>query len=321
MRSACVAVVLSLVGYAVAQTQTLQRGEPVRPLPEPSSMKVDPRKVELGQQLFHDPRLSRDDSIACVSCHMLNREKGGSDGLRVSEGVGGKLGGIRAPTVYNSVFNFRQFWDGRAADLQAQASGPVVNPVEMAADWKDVVKKLDADADFKQRFTAVYPDGISEKNITDAIAEFETTLITPSRFDRYLRGDKNALSDAEKRGYRLFKQYGCTSCHQGVNLGGNMYQKFGIMGDYFANRAVTSSDYGRFNETKRPEDKFVFKVPTLRNVELRAPYFHDASADNLEYAVAIMFQYQLGRNPTAEDVQDLKAFLLSLTGEQFNHAP
>ncbi len=191
------------------------------------------------------------------------------------------------------------------------------NPVEMGSNWPEVLAKLELDDAMLKAFKDAYPDGLQAKNIQDAIAAFERSLITPNaRFDKYLRGDQTALSADELQGYRLFKQYGCIACHQGVNVGGNMFQQFGIMGDYFKQRGnLTEADLGRFNVTKSPADKHFFKVPSLRNIALTAPYFHDGSARTLNDAVDVMFKYQLGRSAPAQDKELIIQFLHTLTGE------
>ncbi len=284
-------------------------------LPLPTVAPPADARAQLGERLFFDKRLSRDDSLSCASCHDLSR--GGVDRLPVSIGIGGRLGPINAPTVFNAALNFAQFWDGRAATLEEQAAGPVHNLHEMGSNWAEVVAKLQKDASYRALFAQLYPGrGIAGETIVDAIAAFERTLITPnSRFDRFLRGDTGALTELEQAGYRRFLDYGCASCHQGANLGGNLFQRFGIMGDYFAGRKPTQADLGRFNVTGREEDRHVFKVPGLRNVAQTAPYFHDASAATLEQAVAIMGLYQLGRELSRADVEAIVAFLHSLTGE------
>ncbi|MCX8017761.1 MAG: c-type cytochrome, partial [Rhodocyclaceae bacterium] len=260
------------------------------------------------------PRLSRDNSLACSGCHDL--ERGGVDHRPVSIGVGGAVGGINAPTVFNSAYNFVQFWDGRAATLEEQAAGPVHNPLEMDSNWPEVIAKLSADASYREAFAALYRDGITPANIVDAIATFERTLVTPdARFDRYLRGEQNVLTPLELEGWRRFRDLGCTSCHQGMLLGGNMFQKFGVLRDYFGNRPTTSADLGRYNVTGREEDRHVFKVPSLRNVALTAPYFHDASAADLAQAVATMGRHQLGRELSPRDIEAIVAFLHTLTGQ------
>lgn len=289
--------------------------EPVQVIPD--SIPVDPTKVELGRMLYNDVRLSVDNSISCASCHDLS--KGGTDNKPFSEGVGGQFGGINAPTVFNATFNFVQFWDGRAADLAAQAAGPPTNPVEMAhKNWRDIENILAADKDFAQSFTAVYPDGVTEANICNAIAEYEKTLITPnSAFDRYLKGDKEALTEQQILGYELFKQNSCATCHAGVNLGGLTYEFMGTHKDYFAARGteLTEEDYGR---GKQEEDIFFdhrFKTPGLRNVALTAPYFHDATQATLLDAVNAMAEYQTDNHLTDEEAQAIVEYLNTLTGE------
>ncbi|MGC3979933.1 MAG: cytochrome c peroxidase [Steroidobacteraceae bacterium] len=287
--------------------------EPIKPLPP--IMIESPARVALGRQLFHDARLSNNNKVSCSSCHDLN--KGGADGRDRAVGINGKLTSMNAPSVFNAALNFKQFWNGGADSLEAQIDTVVRNPTEMGSNWTEVLAKLQQDAGYRKDFAAAYGDGLNQANVRNAIASFERTLLTPdSRFDRYLRGDAAALSDAEKQGYAKFKQYGCVSCHQGVNVGGNMFQKFGIMFDYFGKRGhVTSADLGRYRITGLEEDRYVFKVPSLRNVALTAPYFHDASAKTLEDAVGVMFKYQLGRRATEEDKQAIVKFLGTLTGQ------
>lgn len=298
---------------SVANLHAADLVEPIQPLP---AVKLDQSKVELGRLLFHETRFSRDNTLSCASCHDLNQ--GGVDRQRVSTGVGGGKGGINSPTVLNSGFNFRQFWDGRAASLEEQADGPVHNSLELASNWPDIIKKLRQDPDYPRLFAALYPEGITSHAIKDAIVTFERSLVTPSRFDRYLRGDTKAITAQEQQGYALFKSYGCVACHQGVNIGGNMYQYFGVMGNYFQDRGnITPADYGRFNVTGKEEDRFLFKVPSLRNVALTPPYFHDGSAETLDAAVAVMAKYQLGRVLPDSDRALIVQFLQSLTGERF----
>jgi cytochrome c peroxidase len=291
---------------------TARHDEPLLPISVPAGLNA--QKVALGQILFHDTRLSRDNTISCATCHDLSR--GGVDSLPRSFGVGGAEGGINAPTVYNAVFNFRQFWDGRAATLEEQAAGPILNPLEMASSWEHVIAVLETDPQIDARFHAVYNGSATPTRVTDAIAEFERSLVTPSRFDRWLEGDDSALSAHELEGYRLFKQYGCVACHQGKNIGGNIFQRFGVMLDYFADREASGADLGRFNVTRREGDRYVFKVPSLRNIALTAPYFHDASADNLYQAVGLMGLYQLGVTLPEDEVHLIVQFLKTLTGEQ-----
>jgi len=286
-------------------------------LPLPPVPTLSAEKVALGKRLFFDKRLSHDNSLACAGCHDFAR--GGGDRQPSSIGVGGKQGSVNAPTVFNAALNFVQFWDGRAASLEEQAAGPVHNPLEMASSWEEAIPKLQQDEGYREAFGQLYPQGMTGATIVDAIATYERTLLTPnSPFDRFLRGDKSALSAVAQTGYRRFLDYGCASCHQGALVGGNMYQRFGVMGNFFKERPAAKSiqaDLGRFNVTGREEDRHVFKVPSLRNVAVTAPYFHDGSAASLEEAVIIMGRYQLGRDLSGPDVVALTAFLRALTGE------
>lgn len=290
-------------------------GSVIRPVAQ--SLEVDPAKVELGRILYHDTRLSVDNTVSCASCHGLNT--GGVDNKQYSEGVYGQFGGVNAPTVYNAVYNFVQFWDGRAATLELQAAGPPLNPVEMGCtSFDQIIAKLAKDRALTKAFKAVYPEGWSEANITDAIAEFERTLITPnSRFDKYLRDDNTAITAEEKQGYELFVKYNCATCHAGVNLGGLSYELMGQYADYFADRGLelTVEDNGRFKETTCERDRHRFKVPGLRNVALTAPYFHDGTESELKEAVCKMGTYQVGVELTDADEDKIVAFLHTLTGE------
>lgn len=289
--------------------------ETVRPLPD--SIAVDVRKARLGEMLFHDVRLSTDNTISCASCHGLNT--GGVDNKQYSEGVGGQFGGVNAPTVYNAYFNFVQFWDGRAVTLADQAAGPPLNPVEMGSkSFDEICEKLKADAAFSKLFTEVYPEGITEQTVTNAIQEFEKTLITPhARFDQYLKGDKTALTADEAEGFELFKRYNCATCHVGENLGGKSFELLGVHINYFEKRdlPVTEEDFGRFKQTKAERDRHRFKVPGLRNIELTAPYFHDGTKATIEEAVQAMGEHESGVTLTEEENRKISAFLRSLTGE------
>ena len=283
----------------------------LQPLPE--SVDTNPAKVALGEKLFHDVRLSKDDTISCASCHAL--DLGGTDQKKFSPGVDGAMGDINSPTVYNSVFQFAQFWDGRATDLADQADGPVNNPVEMASNWDQVIGKLTQDDVFTEEFLAVYPDGYSKANFTDAIAEYEKTLLTPAPFDAFLKGDASALSAEQKAGFQHFQDLGCYTCHNGVILGGKSYEPMGLRRDYFRDRGnVVKPDYGRFNHTGDEFDRFRLKTPTLRNIAVSFPYFHDGSANTLEEAVETMVKYQVGKKPQASQTAEITAFLHSLTG-------
>lgn len=308
----------AITAMLLAFGQPAFAGEPLQPLPP--AAKIHPDKTALGKRLFHDPQLSADNSISCASCH--NLETGGVDGIPRSIGIGGQMGGVNAPTVYNSCFNFKQFWDGRAGSLEEQAAGPVHNPIEMGSDWTQVIAKLRQDSTYVAAFNALYPDGIQGRNIQDAIAAFERILVTPSRFDRYLHGDETAITENEKKGYVLFKSYGCTACHQGINVGGNMFQKLGFFGDYFKDRGKTTpADQGRFNVTGKEKDRHRFKVPSLRNAALTAPYFHHGEVDTLDQAVDLMSRYQLGRKIPPKDKRLIVEFLHALTGADLEQTP
>ncbi len=294
------------IGWVLFTLVICLEAEVIKPLPD--TVEVDAQKAALGKALFHDTILSKDNTVSCMTCHDL--AKGGDDGMKYSFGIHGQQGGINAPTVYNAVFNFRQFWDGRATDLKEQALDPITNPVEMGETLPHVIQKLKASPKYNERFNRLYTDGVTADNLADAIATYEKTLITPnSPFDRYLKGDKNAIFPEAKEGYRLFKLKGCIICHNGMNVGGNLYNRFGIYTD------ANSTQLGRYNLTGRESDKFVFKVPSLRNVALTAPYMHDGRFDTLYDAVKWMSQYQLGRYITDREIRQIEAFLRSLTGK------
>lgn len=289
--------------------------EPVRPIDQ--VLEYDAAKAALGFALFHDTRLSVDNTVSCASCHAL--ETAGVDNHQYSHGVDDQLGGVNAPTVFNAVYNFVQFWDGRAKTLADQAAGPPLNPVEMASESFDqIINKLKEDKKFVKEFTAVYPDGLTAENLTDAIEQFERTLVTPnSAFDKWLRGDDDALTADELDGYELFKKYDCATCHVGPNLGGQSYELMGLRRHYFAERGLelTHEDNGRFKETQLERDRHRFKVPGLRNVEHTWPYYHDGTRETLEEAVRDMGLYQSGVELTAQETDKITAFLKTLTGE------
>jgi len=286
------------------------RSEFIQPVPYPTNL--NPGKVALGDALFHDTRLSKDNTISCASCHGL--DSGGVDGVPRSFGVNGAEGDINTPTVFNSGLNYSQFWDGRAASLEEQINGPINNPKEMASNWPLVISRLKEDPAYVSSFASIYDDGISADNVRDAIATFERSLnVVDSRFDQYLRGDKDAISKDELRGYGLFKSYGCVACHQGQNVGGNMFQKYGVLKDV-KHGPVSKVDFGRFNATGDEHDRYVFRVPSLRLVVLTAPYFHDGSAKTLHDAIYEMAEHQLGRAIPDEDEKLIIKFLHSLVG-------
>ena len=285
------------------------------PIPEVNPFDPSPAKVALGKKLYHDTRLSGNNTISCATCHDL--ATGGVDRKVVSTGIDGKKGTINAPTVYNAAFNFAQFWDGRAHNLQEQAGGPVENPVEMGATFDEVVKNISEDPEYVAEFKKTYNGVISKETITDAIAEFEKTLLTPNcPFDHYLRGDKKALTDEQLQGYELFLKHECATCHTGVILGGQTFERMGLMRDYFKMRGgeITEADLGRYNVTKKEYDRHKFKTPTLRNIALTPPYFHDGSAKTLDEAVRIMAEVETSQPLSEDDVKKIVAYLKTLTG-------
>ncbi|MBO3705718.1 MAG: cytochrome-c peroxidase [Candidatus Accumulibacter sp.] len=300
---ACLAMVGSSVAWSAAN-------EPIQPIP---AVKVtNPALVELGKKLYFDPRLSKSGFISCNSCHNLSM--GGSDNLKTSIGHNWQKGPINSPTVLNSSLNVAQFWDGRAKDLKAQAAGPIANPGEMAFTHELAVSLLQSIPGYTAEFKKVFgSDKVDVDRITQAIAAFEETLATPnSRFDQWLKGNRKALTKWELEGYQLFKDSGCVACHNGPAVGGNSFQKMGVVEPYKA----TSPAEGRVAVTGKDADRFNFKVPTLRNVELTYPYFHDGAADTLSEAVETMGRVQLGKKFSPEENAKIVAFLKTLTGDQ-----
>lgn len=275
---------------------------------------LDGEHVALGQELFNDRRLSSNNEIACSSCHDLTEN--GADRAARSVGVTGESLSLNTPTVFNAGLNFRQFWDGRATTLEQQTDGPLLSDKEMGSTWPRILTALRADTAFSERFSRNYSDGLNEDNVRHAIATFERSLATPDApFDQFLSGNVSAIGSSARRGYDLFTSSGCSSCHQGRGIGGNMFQKLGVIADYFGDRGhETSADQGRFNVTHDEADRHVFKVPSLRNIARTAPYLHDGSAQTLDETVRVMARYQLGRDLEDADVAALVAFLESLTG-------
>ncbi len=277
--------------------------------PIPEAIPYDHAKAALGKRLFSDPGLSSDGTISCESCHHLSYN--GADSVPLSKGVKGRVGDRNAPTVFNALFNTAQFWDGRARNLKEQAAGPMHNPKEMDTDIPKMVQRLRLDPSYRKAFARLYADGVTFENVTDAIAEFEKSLTTPdSPFDRYLKGDQKALNATEKAGYALFRSFGCISCHNGVNIGGNLYQKLGVFEPYPQHKR----DLGRYEVTHKEKDRYFFKVPSLRNVARTAPYLHDGSVAELNETIALMLRYQLGREATREEIDKIAAFLRTLNG-------
>ncbi|MDY0232506.1 MAG: cytochrome c peroxidase [Sulfurimonas sp.] len=282
--------------------------EPISPIP--LDIKVDQAKANLGKKLFFDTLFSRDNSTSCFSCHDVYN--GGADAKIVSLGVEDKKGNIQSPTVLNSRYNFRQFWNGRARDLGEQIHGPIHNPVEHDMDAKTIEARINKMAEYREMFSEVYGgEVITYEQVVDAIVEFENALVTPNaKFDKFLRGELELDRD-EKEGYVLFKKNGCITCHNGINIGGNSFQKMGTFMEY-----NEESDYpDRSKITTNPEHKNVFKVPTLRNISKTAPYFHDASAKTLKEALGVMSKHNLGIILKDYEIDSIISFLKTLDGE------
>ena len=291
-----------------------------KPLPDLAEMqKVRPfteEQVKLGQQLWYENRLSKGNTVSCNSCH--NLATAGVDNMPTSAGHKSQFGARNSPTALNAALLGSQFWDGRAADVEEQAGGPLLNPVEMAnATEADAAAKIAGIPEYQEKFKAAFPeDGVvSFKNITTALGAFERTLLTPTRWDDYLKGNVSALSEQERKGVRAFMDNGCIACHSGVNLGGTMFQKFGLVdGPYWKHIDDPKHDKGRADVTKKAEDEFFFRVPGLRNVERTYPYFHNGSVWELDKAVNIMAKAQLGKTLAPEETENIVAFLKALSG-------
>ena len=293
--------------------------------PIPDSLATDIRKVTLGRKMYNEARVSLDGTLSCATCHVI--DKGGADsrGTRTSEGIYGQFGGINAPTVLNAVFNVEQFWNGRAHTLADQAAGPPVNPVEMGDQtWEQICERLKEDASLVAEFQSIYPEGITQATVTDAIAEYEKTLITPNdRLDQMLKGDENALTEEEKKGLAAFMDNSCAVCHVGKTLGGQSFETLGIYEDYYAAREQSNPDIvyndddkGLAGFTGDTADLHRFKVPGLRNISKTSPYFHDGTQATIEDAVRAMFRFELGVKEAPEsDVASISAFLRTLDGE------
>ncbi len=274
---------------------------------------TDALKVDLGRRLYYDTHLSANNSTSCNSCHQLTKY-GVDPGQAVSLGFDHRPGGRNAPTVYNAGLQFVQFWDGRAATLAAQASGPMMNPVEMGMPGPEVViAYIHSNTDYVKQFKLAFPDQknpVTMEEVTAAIAEFEGRLVTPSRWDEYLKGNQQALSNDEKHGLQVFLHTGCASCHAGAGMGGNSFAKLGT----YENWPDQKSDTGRMGLTRQERDLMYFKVPLLRNVVMTGPWFHDGKVKTIDESVRLMAKHQLGRNLTASEVSSIVTFLNALTG-------
>lgn len=309
------AVTLSSLALAADPTLEDIAKQTFKPLPklfESKDNACTKEKIELGKLLFFDKRLSKNHDVSCNSCHDV--AKYGVDGEPTSTGHKKQKGGRNAPTVYNAGNHIAQFWDGRAATLEEQAKGPVLNPIEMAMkDAASVEAVVASIPGYEPLFKKAFPGEekpITYDNIAKAIGAYERTLVTPSKFDKYLAGDAKALNDKEKAGLKLFIDTGCTACHNGEAVGGGLFQKFGLV-----KPVKDLKDLGRFEATKKDADKFFFKVPSLRNIEKTAPYFHDGATKTLEEAVTVMADVQLGKELKKEEVASIVTFLKTLTGE------
>jgi cytochrome c peroxidase len=309
-------LLLGLISSPVAKAETevnramLGMFQPIMEAAENPANPLSDAKVDLGRMLYYDTRLSKNRTVSCNSCHDL--ASFGDDGLATSKGIDAQLGGRSAPTVYNAAIHIAQFWDGRAADVEAQAVGPILNPIEMGMpDEAYVLRVLKSIPGYVEAFAKAFPEdpeSVTYANVGKAIGAFERKLMTPSKFDDFLKGDEKALTDAEKHGLNLFVTTGCTVCHNGMGVGGHLYQKLGLVKEW------PTKDLGRFAATKNEADKYFFKVPSLRNITETAPYLHDGSIASLEEMVAKMAEYQLGRTISAEDTKAIVAFLGSLQG-------
>jgi len=298
------------------------RDEPLSPLP--SAPRVDPQRAALGMKLFSTASLSSDGQVSCATCHPIDRA--GADGFVHSRGANGSLTALNTPTIYNVSFNFRFNWNGAYARLEDALDAPIA--LTLGTTWGAIEGKLRGAPEWAAAFDAAYPSGVSTANIKDALSRYIDTLVTPgARFDQFMNGDTDALTHDERRGYEAFKALGCATCHQGANVGGNMFQRLGVMHDYFQARvehggpSPGTADLGRYETTKQHSDRHVFRVPSLRNVALTPPYFHDGSEPTLELAVAEMGYVQLGKRLSADEVSLLVAFLKTLTALPVQSAP
>lgn len=311
---------------AHSQQGAVRPDEPIQPLPAVVTDQ-DPGRVRLGEKLFSDKRLSGNGTISCLSCHLP--EAGGADPRRHSLSANGATVPVNAPTIYNLRYMTRGYnWLGFTPSLERQMETAVTNPGGMAGTWAGALARLQADRGTVEEFRKVFggDDPVTQRNVIDAIVAWERAAVTRSRFDDWLAGDDNAISPTEKLGYEKFKYHGCTSCHNGINVGGNLFATIGFVGNYFTDRVargkgeLTEFDKGRMLGTRKPQDVHVFRVPSLRNVELTAPYFHDGAVETLDEAILLMGRHQLGVDLPAEDRRAIAAFLGSLTGKELAKA-
>ncbi len=338
MKTIKLILLLAVIGFTMACNQTSDRTmteqteitaedsallksaqavfHPLPQIAEDPDNPLSPEKIALGKRLYYDKRLSKNENISCNSCH--NLETYGVDNEPTSEGDTGEKGDRNSPTVLNAALHFVQFWDGRAKDVEEQAGGPILNPVEMAIPSEEfLIDRLSSIEEYQQQFARAFPDQedpITYKNIENSIAAFERTLLTRAPFDDYLEGDFSALSQQQKKGLKAFMESGCTTCHSGVLLGGNMYHKFGIYDEYWKYTKSDKIDPGLAGVTGDESQQFMFKVPSLRNVDKTFPYYHDGSVSELNDAIRIMAITQLNKELTDQEIADIGHFLESLTG-------
>jgi len=298
------------MGMALTMAARAQTPEPLAPLP--LTVDLDAPRLVLGQRLFHDPKLSDQGQRSCASCHPL--DSGGMDGKVRAEAADGVSRLRNTPSLFNVSFNYFFNWDGVVTTLEAHTEKVMLNPKIMNAKWPALIERLRAEPDYVDAFSRIYSDGLTKANVVDALSHFERSLITPNaRFDRFLRGETAALDADEQEGFHLFKALGCVACHQGVNIGGNLFQKFGVFGAPQGQQEPV--DEGRYSVTGNDRDRGVFRVPSLRNVAVTAPYFHDGRATTLEAAVDTMAEHQLGKRLAAKQRDAIVKFLKTLTGE------
>lgn len=304
---------LKLCVFAVMLTPLVAMAAQVSssiPIPEP--VLKDMPKIELGKKLYQESLFSKNLSASCASCHQL--KNAGVDNLPKYIGMDKKPGAVNTPSVFNSSLNFRQFWNGRAKTIADVVNDHVKDKTVFDNNWPTIINALSGNTIYLDDFKKIYPDGITQNNVNNALTAYVESLLTPnSNFDRYLKGDKNALSNEALKGFRLFRKYGCVSCHQGTNMGGNLYQRLGIYKNYFQDKGkIEPADFGLFNVTGKEEDKYYFKVPSLRNISLTGPYLHDGSVKTLPEMIQIMGIYQVGQPIRNEDANSIAQFLQSL---------
>lgn len=306
---------LALVALINAPICASQHSQSTAIMPIPAPPIMAPEKVSLGKRLYNEGLFSKNNSLSCNSCHIVKH--GGVDNLPKYIGMNKVVGLYNTPTVLNASLNFRQFWNGRSKSLEDVIDDHLKDPTIFANTWENVIQKIKENPEILKALNDAYPQGISVDTIKDALVTYQNSLLTPdSAFDLFLKGNKSSLSEDAQKGYQLFKSYGCITCHQGPGVGGNLYQKLGIYSDYFATKTnITKADLGLYNLTGKEEDKYVFKVPSLRNVTLTGPYLHDGSAATLEEVIALMGIYQVGQPVQPFDIPYIIKFLQSLSGK------